>query len=210
MAAFNPASFAMDGGDPRIEKDVGRPDTYIAPQARLLHDPAVTFEEYHYYALKTRAEEDAIDANFPGPKTGIMDLLWPPKSTQHDNDISDGASSPPVEKRRASSNINLAEKSNRAQITDEEWTNASRAFRTATWAACFYLITTDILGPFGVGYVLTKTSSSAPLLTVPALLSELWAGGQVSLSSQSLALWLATPDTCSGRSSSASTPTSSL
>ena len=37
-------------------------------------------------------------------------------------------------------------------ITDVEWTNASRAFRTATWAACFYLITTDILGPFGIGY----------------------------------------------------------
>jgi hypothetical protein len=37
-------------------------------------------------------------------------------------------------------------------ITEAEWTNASRAFRTATWAACFYLITTDILGPFGIGY----------------------------------------------------------
>jgi hypothetical protein len=37
-------------------------------------------------------------------------------------------------------------------ITDEEWTNASRALRTATRGAIFYLITTDILGPFGLGY----------------------------------------------------------
>jgi hypothetical protein len=38
----------------------------------------------------------------------------------------------------------------RLEISDDEWTNASRAVRTATWAAIFYLITTDILGPFNV------------------------------------------------------------
>lgn len=48
-------------------------------------------------------------------------------------------------------NTNLAREDARINITDAEWTNANRAFRTATWAACFYLITTDILGPFGVG-----------------------------------------------------------
>ena len=37
-------------------------------------------------------------------------------------------------------------------ISDEEWINASRAARTATWAAVFYLITTDILGPFSTGW----------------------------------------------------------
>lgn len=31
---------------------------------------------------------------------------------------------------------------------DEELLNARRALRTASWAAIFYLITTDILGPF--------------------------------------------------------------
>jgi hypothetical protein len=35
-------------------------------------------------------------------------------------------------------------------VSDDEWTNASRAGRTATWGAVFYLITTDILGPFSV------------------------------------------------------------
>ena len=46
---------------------------------------------------------------------------------------------------------NYAKEDVRIHVTDAEWTNANRAFRTATWAACFYLITTDILGPFGVG-----------------------------------------------------------
>jgi hypothetical protein len=51
-------------------------------------------------------------------------------------------------------NANLAVQATRAVITDEEWKNASPALRTATSAACFYLITTDILGPFGVGFSL--------------------------------------------------------
>lgn len=37
-------------------------------------------------------------------------------------------------------------------ISDEEWMNAQRAVRQAGGAACFYLITTDILGPFGLAY----------------------------------------------------------
>ena len=48
--------------------------------------------------------------------------------------------------------VNFAREDARMAISDTEWTNANRAFRTATWAACFYLITTDILGPFGIGY----------------------------------------------------------
>ena len=33
-------------------------------------------------------------------------------------------------------------------ITDAEYKNASRAMRTAGWSSIFYLVTTDILGPF--------------------------------------------------------------
>ena len=59
----------------------------------------------------------------------------------------------PSEKNEASNEMNLSKEDARIDISDVEWTNANRAFRTATVAACFYLITTDILGPFGVGYV---------------------------------------------------------
>ena len=68
-----PGAFSSDGGDPRPLHARDRQDTYISPQQRLLHDPEVTFEEYHYYALKTRAEEDALAAKDTG-KTGIMQV----------------------------------------------------------------------------------------------------------------------------------------
>lgn len=41
-------------------------------------------------------------------------------------------------------------------ISDDEWVQASRAARTATWGAVFYLITTDILGPFSTGYAFSQ------------------------------------------------------
>ena len=41
-------------------------------------------------------------------------------------------------------------------ISDDEWIRASRAARTATWGAIFYLITTDILGPFSTGYAFAQ------------------------------------------------------
>jgi hypothetical protein len=53
--------------------------------------------------------------------------------------------------------VNLAKPENRDQITAEEWTNASRALRTATKSAIFYLITTDILGPFGLPFAFAAT-----------------------------------------------------
>lgn len=47
-------------------------------------------------------------------------------------------------------NVHDMDAADRGGVSDDEWTNASRAMRTATWAAVFYLITTDILGPFNV------------------------------------------------------------
>lgn len=139
-----------DGPDPRMPS----PDVaaYIRPQQRLLHDRNVTFEEYHYYALKTREEEKDIDSHDPDAhKTRLIDIIFPPKKGPGAKAPSAAVpeSLPDEEKRRSSNFANLA---TRAHISDEEWKDASRAFRTATWAACFYLITTDILGPFGVGF----------------------------------------------------------
>lgn len=154
------AAFAADGGDPRTAiAGPGRPNTFIAPQHRLLHDPAVTFEEYIYYAERTRVEEEELAKREP-PTTTFFHIIFPPKSTLPFVEESNGASSPdgeyPSEKEKGAYGVhvvdaNLSDKHNRLRVTDAEWTNASRAFRTASWAACFYLITTDILGPFGIG-----------------------------------------------------------
>lgn len=127
----------------------------IRPQERLLHDPDVTFEEYMYYAAKSRAEEDASVRSGPAAsdkaKTTLMDIFLPSARggirELKGAAVTDGSGG-------AMRELNLSDPQVRATISDEEWTNASRALRTATTAACFYLITTDILGPFGVGFAL--------------------------------------------------------
>jgi hypothetical protein len=155
MEAVPLGNIKGEGDDPRIPS-LNVPG-YVRPQERLLHDPNVSFEEYHHYALKTRAEENDIDRNDPSRgKVRLIDILFPPKRGPGiECQVPVAPESPPdEEKRRSSVNANLAVQATRAVITDEEWKNASRALRTATWAACFYLITTDILGPFGVGFSL--------------------------------------------------------
>ena len=146
-------NMAIDGADPRLpasaEKDMdygadyapgtGRGTQYgpgtVRPQERRLHDRNVTFEEYYHYAQITRAEEEAMPKH--GRETSILSLIFPSKS--------DGGV-------KQSTDHNLSNPTERAHVTDDEWANASRALRTATRGAIFYLITTDILGPFGLPY----------------------------------------------------------
>lgn len=111
--------------------------TYIRPQHRQAYDHTISFEEYYYYAQKTREEEQHLEA----PKTDWAELLFMKKKDKRQPDAAAVAPS-------------TIDDTGRLQITDEEWTNASRMMRTASWGACFYLITTDILGPYGVGFAL--------------------------------------------------------
>lgn len=115
----------------------------IKPQQRLLHDPNVTFEEYLFYAERTRAEEDRLAQANPARVT-LKSVFIPSAGKGVVSEGADGAWS-------AVTDLNLSDPAVRATISDEEWTNASRALRTASAAACFYLITTDILGPFVSG-----------------------------------------------------------
>lgn len=123
---------------------VGTPSTYIKPQARKLHDPAVKLEEYYYYALKTRE----VEKGYESPKLPWRQILSRNKEARNINDEQDAEVTEHV------TNVNFAKRENRLLISDQEWENASRALRTASWGAAFYLITTDILGPFGVGFAL--------------------------------------------------------
>lgn len=103
------------------------------------------FEEYQYYAAQTRAEEDGDSA---GAKLGILATIFPSKNDKGVAQIH-GEDSPMGEEKDLME-MNLSTQDARRNITDTEWTNASRALRVATWPAVFYLITTDILGPFGL------------------------------------------------------------
>jgi hypothetical protein len=127
MAGLGMASLAMDNkhdglGDTGFndkEMTTGSTDSapqysgdYIRPQQRKTHDKNVTFEEYAYYAKRTRAEEDSIQG---GESTGILQILFPTKSGH-------GASGA-NEKDGVVGNVSSQER--RAQISDEEWTNVS-------------------------------------------------------------------------------------
>lgn len=161
--ANNFGALAIGGGDPRLSMDqkagfaAEGMIAYTRPQMRALHDPSIKFEEYHYYAKMTREQEETSYVE-PAATRGIVSTLFPSKSSKGvgivDQQNIDGANVP--EKSIAeTSNINRIDR--RASVTDEEWTNASRAVRTATWSACFYLITTDILGPYGLPFAIATT-----------------------------------------------------
>ncbi|KAH6645014.1 putative amino acid transporter [Truncatella angustata] len=110
-------------------------DTGAIPQDRKLHDPNVTFDEYLYFAKQTRAEEDARPRT--GRETSFWSLIFPSKS-----EVGVAQNNGPSEMNHNSLAI----------VSKDEWADASRALRTATRGASFYLITTDILGPFGLPY----------------------------------------------------------
>jgi len=102
------------------------PGSYIKPQGRKPHDPAVLFEEYHYYALRTREEEASIEA----PKTDWREIILRKKNPAG---IEGTNGTAPVSHLTAD---DYANRDHRLEISDEEWTNASRMFRTASWGAC--------------------------------------------------------------------------
>lgn len=149
-----PAYLAYNGADPRmydqLEKDAapgaGEPGvSAIKPQQRALHDRDVTFEEYYYFAQQTRAEELAHPKT--GHETSFWSLIFPSKS--------DGGVQQTSTEQETKRNLSIPNV--RAYVSDEEWANASRALRTATRGAIFYLITTDILGPFALPFAFATT-----------------------------------------------------
>ncbi|KAJ6442469.1 short-chain dehydrogenase/reductase 2 [Purpureocillium lavendulum] len=138
-------SGGVDSGLLKAEHDKGETEVLetvqqggIKPQHRPLHDPSVTFEEYHHYANETRSEEDK---QVLAPSVfNMVGLLFPSKSS-------------PGPGGHGESTIHVGgDLRGRAHVTDDEWANASRALRTASRGAVFYLITTDVLGPFGIPY----------------------------------------------------------
>jgi hypothetical protein len=115
------------------------------PQHRKLYDPKVSFEEYIYYAQRTRVDQDVTSKTETNrDKVSLLKVLFPPKTNK-------------VELSDKMANLNTSIASQRAVVTDEEWTNASKAMRNATGMAIFYLLTTDVLGPFGLPYAVATT-----------------------------------------------------
>ena len=140
----------LDGGDPRMGSAAGlgfgEASEISRPVQQKLHDPSITIEEYMHYAAITRADDRNVVSTHTDSAMSVAGF----KSIN------------PFAKKAqpaVATTTELNEKATvdsspdgRFVITEEEYIQASRAVRTATWGAVFFLITTDILGPFSTAW----------------------------------------------------------
>jgi len=187
-----PISAIGAASDPRVDGGLN-PTSYPNRVLQKLHDTSITFEEYMYYAKLTREEEERLY----GPGSSFQTSEGPVKAffkgkilrkpvQQREVPIprlSISAQGEPMQETMDEKHGDGADKERRGSvvISDEEWVQASRAARTATWSAVFYLITTDILGPFSTGYAFSQMGfgPGVALFTIFGVLSwytayQLW------------------------------------
>jgi hypothetical protein len=163
------ANLALDGGDPR-EPDFAPEGGMTAFRMHLLNDPNVSFEEYLYYASITRAQEKAEYDATPKEKKTLKGMIKnrfrvhsptpkeapsPPQAsiTGGDEKVALDADEKHGVNPEADQPVQIRHYTDPSQVSEEEWKTLSRGIRTAGWSTCFYLITTDILGPFSTPYV---------------------------------------------------------
>jgi len=149
-------TFANIGGaaDPRLGKEADvlgttKDTNSVIPLSQgqfVGHDKNITFEEYHYYANWTRDYEKTLSTSGRGISSIKQMVMGREKAPIVE--ASPDAHSSPSQNEGATQSFGV--------ISDYEWHHASRAGRTATWGAVFYLITTDILGPFSVPWAISQ------------------------------------------------------
>lgn len=151
----NFANLALEGNDPR---DPAHPIVHSNEPVenqlmRERNDPSVTFEEYMYYGAITRAEEKSANAQYveqAGPKT-VKSVFKNRFSKGRVESAPPSTDAPGLAPSNEKTDLDISSAPgvmSRAGVSDAEIRNASRAIRTAGWSSVFYLITTDILGPF--------------------------------------------------------------
>ena len=145
----NPGGIGMnlDGGDPRMGSSagIGFGDTSEITRSMVqkLHDSSISFEEYMHYAAITRADDHTV---VPVPTDNVYTVSSLKALNPFAKKTQTMATEAEVNEKGTTSSS-----PDRAQpfvIAEEDYVRASRAVRTATWGAVFFLITTDILGPF--------------------------------------------------------------
>lgn len=125
----------------------------------------------HYAALQRLREDDMF--NVPeAQRNTFMTRIFAPK--------------PPTSGSEIHSDIDIEKPSSRhiphlsSTVSEEEKRMAQRAFRTAAWVSVFYLITTDILGPFSTGWAFSQVGIvSGGLLNVSLGIIAFYAGLQL-------------------------------
>lgn len=109
---------------------------YSSPDPNAPQGPTV-FEDYLHYAAKQRLEEDLRLGITPQESTS-----WFSRLSSH---------------KGPNVNVKVAEVRDLPMtVLQEEDARASRALRLAGWMSIFYLITTDILGPFSAPFAISQ------------------------------------------------------
>lgn len=163
------AALALDGGDPREDALVGDRG-YNVEALHLYNDPTVLLEEYMHHAEITRSIErqDKIANKQPFSFKGIIKNRFNKNNAQVTTPSSNAVFVPTsdgslagdekkvVDRHGSGSDTTASPERMDMRVSDAEWYAASRAIRTATWSTIFYLITTDILGPFSVPWAFAQ------------------------------------------------------
>jgi hypothetical protein len=110
-----------------------------------------SIEECMYWAVKEREHESHTTRENPGGEAGhygsLFKKLFGGQSANKDNSDLGASSEKVVKDEKASDSL---------VITSAEREHAYRAFRTAGWISVFYLITTDILGPYSAPWAFAQ------------------------------------------------------
>ncbi|KAF8163825.1 transmembrane amino acid transporter protein-domain-containing protein [Crassisporium funariophilum] len=107
-------------------------------------DPNVVFEDYlHYAALQRLAEDQEGKTSASDPAQIQEKSNWFQRLSDHKgNNVN-------VDLRNAGNSIAFT-------ADEQERATASKALRLASWSSIFYLITTDILGPFNAPFAISQ------------------------------------------------------
>lgn len=139
----------------------------LTPVPALYEAPpqsGITLEEYMFYAQIQREQEKlygaagvAVEANANHGAGYLTDASNEKKpssedTSQHSTVVQTGVDKPHVNNTDASTFDQLEGLSE----IEKESRNAHRAIKTATWVGIFYLVTTDILGPYGAPYAMAQ------------------------------------------------------
>lgn len=143
--------------------DVAPPDAHGHNTMYL--DPSITFEAYHFWANRSREVEKYISTD-----AGLKQLskILVGKKVEKDplpmmDTKQEGLSEKVAGDAVGTSGVLPESPSSEGHedppqfgVHESEWEQAQRALRTATWGSIFYLITTDILGPYNVPWAISN------------------------------------------------------
>lgn len=152
---------------PKADQDI--PPKYDGPNAHnipapllqgkdsIYLDSSITFENYVYWANRSREYEKHIRTDDKGFSQWANMLIGKkPKDTP---EPTAPTLSETTDEKKTDPSTNAAANSDGTDnygVTETEWEQAQRAARTATWGSIFYLITTDILGPTNVPWAISR------------------------------------------------------